>query len=300
MVSIITINYNNARLTCDMLLSLQRLRIPDLEVIVVDNGSLESVQPIAEEHPWARLVRSDVNLGFAGGNNLGVKHARGDYYFFVNNDTEFREDIVTTLRNRLDADAELGLICPVLHFFDQPNKVQYAGFTAISPLTGRNRCITTVSARHGLVSTQYAHGAAMMIPKHVFQVVGQMPENYFIYYEEMDWSEMVRRAGYRIAVDRSVTLYHKESQTVVRFNEMKSYLMTRNRLLFMRRNVRPFQLMIFWLFYLLVATPKQLWVYWRSHQWNNINAHIAGILWNLRSSANAPTIGYKFNHLGKI
>ncbi|HQQ81617.1 MAG TPA: glycosyltransferase family 2 protein, partial [Cyclobacteriaceae bacterium] len=135
---------------------------------------------------------------------------------------------------------------------------------------------------------------------HVFQVVGQMPENYFIYYEEMDWSEMVKRAGYRIAVDRSVTLYHKESQTVVRFNEMKSYLMTRNRLLFMRRNVRPFQLMIFWLFYLLVATPKQLWVYWRSHQWNNINAHIAGILWNLRSSANAPTIGYKFNHLGKI
>ncbi len=300
MVSIITINYNNARLTCDMLESLQRLNIPELEVIVVDNGSLESAQPIADEHPWARLVCSDVNLGFAGGNNLGVKHARGDYYFFVNNDTEFREDIVTTLRSRLEADAELGLICPVLHFFDQPNKVQYAGFTAISPLTGRNRCITTVSTRHGLVTTQYAHGAAMMMPKRVFQVVGAMPENYFVYYEEMDWSEMVRRAGYRIAVDRSVTLHHKESQTVARFNEMKSYLMTRNRLLFMRRNVRPFQLMIFWLFYLLVATPKQLWIYWRSRQWNNIHAHIAGILWNFHSSANALTIGYKFNHLGKI
>lgn len=300
MVSIITINYNNARLTCDMLASLKRLQVPDLEVIVVDNGSLESAQPIADEHPWVQLVRSDVNLGFAGGNNLGVKHARGDYYFFVNNDTEFREDIVTILRGRLETDAELGLICPVLHFFDQPDKVQYAGFTAISPLTGRNRCITTVAVRHGLVTTQYAHGAAMMMPKRVFQLVGAMPENYFVYYEEMDWSEMVRRAGYRIAVDRSVTLYHKESQTVARFNEMKSYLMTRNRLLFMRRNVRSFQLMIFWLFYLLVATPKQLWVYWRSRQWNNIHAHMAGILWNFHSSANAMTIGYKFNHLGKI
>lgn len=89
LVSIISINYKQARVTCEMLASLQHVTYPNYEVIVVDNASpVEEVQPIADQFPHVHLIRSAENLGFAGGNNLGIAEAKGKYLLFLNNDTE--------------------------------------------------------------------------------------------------------------------------------------------------------------------------------------------------------------------
>src|SRR5687768_13002001 len=98
LVSIITVNYNQADVTCAMLESLKRLTYINIEVIVVDNASKENpAAKIKAAFPSAQLIISETNLGFAGGNNLGIKAAKGDYFFFVNNDTELTADLIQHL-----------------------------------------------------------------------------------------------------------------------------------------------------------------------------------------------------------
>jgi len=300
MVSIITVNYNNTVVTLDLLRSIENLHLKDVEVVVVDNGSRDNPGPLLKGHyPWITFVRSDINLGFAGGNNLGIRRAKGEYFFFINNDTEFTHDILGRMVGLLEANTEIGVLCPVLYYYDDPNAMQYAGFTPFNKVTCRNQCVTTfpTADSNGLSFTSFPHGAAMMIPRRVVYKVGIMPETYFLYYEEHDWAEMIKREGLKIAVDTQSVLLHKESQTVGAISELKSYFMSRNRILFMRRNARRAYLLLFWFYFLLVATPANLFAYALKKQWGNIRAHLAGISWNFRFPTTSQNIGYKFNHL---
>jgi GT2 family glycosyltransferase len=299
MISLITVNYNNVKVTCELIESLQSFDKSAFELIVVDNASKENASIIIKKFPWVKFVRSEKNLGFAGGNNLGVTHAHGDYLFFINNDTEFKENILFKLRNILAQDKSIGVVCPVLKYYDAPSKIQFAGFTKINRFTGRNELITTVSQKK-IITTSYAHGAAMMMPRYVFNQVGPMPENYFVYYEELDWSAQIANKGYQLVVDSSCVLFHKESQTIGKLNEMKSYFMARNRLLFMRRNSTRISLSLFWIYFLLVSTPKKLVSYFLAKQWKNAMAHLAGIHWNIIHSRNSQKLGYKFNTLTSL
>ncbi|MEO0331287.1 MAG: glycosyltransferase family 2 protein [Bacteroidota bacterium] len=298
-ISIITVDYNNPEVTLQLLASLEVLDLHRwVEVIVVDNGSHTSAESVlTTRYPWIVFVRSEKNLGFAGGNNLGIQHATGDYFFFINNDTELREDIVTPMANVLKENPQIGILCPEIRYFDQPDVIQYTGFTKMNRVTGRNKCLTESESVNGLIETSFPHGAAMIIPRRVVEEVGVMPEHFFLYYEEHDWAEMIRRTGYQIAILRDVRIYHKESMSVGKIGELKMYFMTRNRLLFMRRNYRGGSLIFFWLYFLLAAAPKNiLQLVWRK-DWKNIQALWAGVRWNLSSSIHAEHIGYKFDYL---
>ena len=104
----------------------------------------------------------------------------------------------------------------------------------------RNHAIGYGEKEHGQYNvahpTPYAHGAAMMAKRTAIEKVGLMPECYFLYYEELDWSEMFTRAGYAIWYEPACTIYHKESQTTGAESPLKTYYVTRNRLLFTKRN----------------------------------------------------------------
>jgi GT2 family glycosyltransferase len=299
MVSIITIDYNTTHFTIDLLRSIERLNNASVEVVVVDNGS--KVNPkgrLLEEFPWITFVRSETNLGFAGGNNLGMKVASGEYFFFINNDTEFSGDILPRMVALLEQNPSVGILCPVIHYFQLPQHIQYAGFTAMNPYTGRNRCLTEIdsSSDNGINYTHFAHGAAMLIPKLVVETVGMMDENYFLYYEELDWSQSIKKAGFTIAVDTQSSLFHKESQSVGE-GELKSYLMARNRILYMRKFSKPFQLITFWLFFLGIASPWYIFQCVVKRKYSHIRAFMEGVFWNLKFPVASPIIGYKFNHL---
>ena len=215
-----------------------------IEVIVVDNASKEDEATFIEQHyPQVIVIRSKENLGFAGGNNLGIKAARGKYLFFINNDTLLRHQTsdIRHLTNRLESSPKIGVVCPKICFAWGNNLIQFAGFTPLSQITLRNHPIGCGETDHGQYNTAhptpYAHGAAIMVKREVIEKVGLMPECYFLYYEELDWSMMIRRADYDIMYDPSCTIYHKESQTTGQSSPLKSYYMTRNRLLFAKRNI---------------------------------------------------------------
>ena len=244
-LSIITINYNGLKDTCELMETLP-LEDDSIEVIVVDNASFQDEATIIEQRfPQVTVIRSSKNLGFAGGNNLGIQAANGKYLFFINNDT-LRSPQPSALSlqplvDRLESSSNIGAVCPKICFAWGNNPIQYAGYTPLSKITLRNSAIGCGEEDHGQYDiphpTPYAHGAAMMVKREVIDRVGMMPECYFLYYEELDWSMMIRRAGYDIWYEPACVIYHKESQATGQNSPLKSYYMTRNRLLFAKRNI---------------------------------------------------------------
>ncbi len=243
-ISIITINYNGIADTCALIDSIPFNDYP-LEVIVVDNASQnDEATTIEQRYPQVKVVRSSQNLGFAGGNNLGIKAAQGQYLFFINNDTIFKDFNIKALISRLNSAENIGMVCPKIRFAWENHPIQFAGYTPLSPITMRNRSIGFGEEDHGQYNTAhptpYAHGAAMLAKREVIEKVGMMPECYFLYYEELDWSLMIRQAGYEIWYEPACTIYHKESQATGQNSPLKTYYITRNRLLFVKRNQQGF------------------------------------------------------------
>lgn len=238
-LSIITVNYNGYKDTCELIDS-----IPfndDMEVIVIDNASqLDEASEIQQKYPQVKVIRSTKNLGFAGGNNLGIKAAQGKYLFLINNDTVFKDFNIQSLIDRLESSANIGVVCPMIRFAWGHNPIQFAGYTPLSKITIRNKSIGFNEDDHGQYDTThptpYAHGAAMMLKREVINKVGLMPECYFLYYEELDWSMMITRAGFEIWYEPGCTIYHKESQATGQNSPLRTYYITRNRLLLVKRN----------------------------------------------------------------
>lgn len=262
-ISIISVNYNGYTLTCDMVDSLRRHVTAPIEIIVVDNGSArDEAAMLRERYADIKVIRSDENLGFAGGNNLGFEVATGDYIFLLNNDTEFESDTLHYLSETLDADPAIGAVCPKIRFFAQPRAIQFAGYTPLTRITLRNSLIGFNAADNGQFDTPhdtpYAHGAAMMVRRKAIEEAGVMPELYFLYYEELDWSERITERGWRIAYDPRCTVFHKESATTGQQSPLRTYYLTRNRLIYARRNRRGTERALSIAYQLCVALPKSV------------------------------------------
>lgn len=299
-VSIITINFNQPLLTELFLNSVAALNTyPAIEIIVVDNGSRNNpIKSWQSSYPEVRFLRSENNLGFAGGNNLGIREAKGEYLFLVNNDTEFSSGLIESLVTVLDSRPNVGAISPKILYFDKPDIIQYAGYTGMNMNTGRNRCIGAMEKDGGQYDhttgpTGFVHGAAMMIRKEVINKVGLMPEHYFLYYEEMDWCEKIRKAGFEIWIEPKAKIYHKESMSVGKNSLLKEYFMCRNRILFIRRNAPWISRIIFYLHFLALVTPRNLIAYLFSGNRAHARQFIRGILWNFRNGIDSEVLGYK-------
>lgn len=262
-ISVITVNYNGLALTEALIASLRARIAEPPQIVVVDNGSeRDEAAQLRERYPDVTVLRSEENLGFAGGNNLGIAAATGAYLLFLNNDTEVGDDTLHHLCQTLDEDPSIGAVCPKIRFFAPPRNIQFAGYTPLTPVTLRNALIGFGCPDDGGFDTPhetpYAHGAAMMVRREAVERAGRMPEEYFLYYEELDWSVRIREAGYRIAYDPRCTVFHKESATTGQASPLRTYYLTRNRLLFARRNLRGVRRTLAQLYQLTAALPKSV------------------------------------------
>ena len=226
-ISIITINYNGLADTCALIETIPFNE--NLEVIVVDNASRnqkEETNTIAKRFPQVKVIKSKHNLGFAGGNNLGI-HI-------------FKDFNIQALIDRLESSPTIGVVCPKIRFAWGSNPIQFAGYTPLSPITVRNQAIGFGEEDQGQYNsphpTPYAHGAAMMIKREAIDKVGLMSECFFLYYEELDWSMMFTRAGFEIWYEPQCTIFHKESQATGQNSPLRTYYIVRNRLLLVKRN----------------------------------------------------------------
>lgn len=241
LTSVITVNYNHSHLTDALLDSLNRSKDSDFELIIVDNGSDVPYELPSKSFRFPTVViRSKKNLGFAGGNELGCVEARGKYLLLINNDTEVEDYFHSPLVKLFEEHPNLGILSPMLKFFDTGN-IQFAGATALSPITLRNKSFgynaLDMGQFKGFKITGFIHGAAMMVPKAVYDELGGMWEPFFLYYEEYDWCHRIQAAGYDAGFTGDTVIWHKESASVGKMSPLKIKYMTRNRILYARRNV---------------------------------------------------------------
>jgi GT2 family glycosyltransferase len=294
LISIVTLTWNQTDVTCEFLESTRNFTYKNYEILVCDMGSkIDPTEQINRgNYPNTTVLRSETNLGFTGGNNWGMRQAKGDYIFIVNNDTEVTPDLLDVLIEPFYADPTIGVTCPKIRFFHHKDVIQYAGFNPMDLHTGRVTSVGSMEKDEGQhdVSgyTNGAHGCAMMVSKKVIDEVGMFPETFFIYYEEWDWSSRILKAGYHIYYQAKGLIYHKESITMGKQSAIKVYYHTRNRILYMRRNTKPKEFAVFISFFILLSAPKAVATYLFKRQWKHLQSFVKGAFWNLKTSKYSP------------
>lgn len=286
LVSLITVNYITLSDTLEFLESALKLTYPNVEIIVVDNASPQGkpTEEVRKRFSTVRFINSDKNLGFAGGNNLGIKAAKGEYYFLLNNDTLLFPDFLEPIIEFMLAHPDVGMASPKVLYPDG-NTIQFAGAIGISPFTGRGKCLGIYEPDTGQYDRNYktdlGHGAALLISKKVVEKIGLMPEVYFLYYEEHDWCEIMKRAGYKMFFLGISKVIHKESMTTGPESPLKTYYMTRNRLIFMRRNFSGFPYLLGMIFFFFISVPKNTISYLLQGKQNLLKSFYKGVWWNV-------------------
>lgn len=281
MVSVITINYNGWQDTCEMIASFKQFETFPYEIIVVDNASTgNDKECIAALYPEVTIVSSEKNLGFAGGNNLGYKIAKGEYIFFLNNDTVIKYPVLKVLVERF-IDSNIGGVSPMIKCYYPPHNVQYYGCQKMTHLTLKHAtpAYDASSPEKYLINreVEVMHGAAMMVPRKVIEDVGTMIECYFLYYEEFDWSYRILEHGYKIWYEPAALIYHKEGTKLGKeLTPFREYYLVRGRILFARRNLEYLDR---WLscFYLLgVVMIRNLMKNLIQRRWKSVEAVLKG------------------------
>lgn len=300
LTSIITVNFHQIEVTIDLLKSIAKSYTPaEVEVVIVDNGAVKNMELIFQPYfANIKYIPSKENLGFAGGNNLGIKQAKGDYIFLLNNDTEIPTGCIETMVAELESNDKIGLLSPLLLYFDQKDLVQYAGFTPMNYLTARNAYIGQFEKNIGQYNdksspTGFCHGAAVMCRKTDLDRAGLMDETYFLYYEELDWCEKFKRIGKEIWFTGKTHVYHKESISVGKASPLKVYFNTRNRMLFIRKNTGWLNTILFSIYYTFIACPKAVLKFVFNKQPQLAKWTVKGLLWNYTHGKNSKELGFR-------
>ncbi len=299
LTSIISVNFNQPQVTLDFIKSISKnTQKNNIELILVDNGSYVNHENTFKNiYPNLKYIRSEKNLGFAGGNNLGIKEAKGDFLLFLNNDTELTENLLNTLIDEFDQNPNIGLLSPLILYYEDKNMIQYAGFSNMNYLTARNKGIgnkeVNLNQYNKSYETGFIHGAAMMCRRKDLQKIGLMEENYFLYYEELDWCEKFKKAGKEIWFTGKTKIYHKESISVGKDSCLKTYFLHRNRMLYIRKNTNFLNILVFSLFYISIVCPKSIIKYYLNDRKDLIPWVIKAIAWNFTNSKDSTSLGYK-------
>jgi hypothetical protein len=234
---VIVVNYNSWAYLENCLQALLDTTGNETEVIVVDNGSVDgSLDRVANLFPEIRLVCSQNNLGYAGGNNLGARQARGRYLVFLNPDTMPTAGWLAALTTALEHNPRIGLATSKVIFLHQLERVNAAGNDI--HLTGLTLCRGlgwSVSTLDQPVIVGAVSGAAFAIRRDLFELLGGFDERFFMYMEDTDLSQRARLAGYHCLYTPYSVVYHDYS---LRFGPQKSYFQERNRYLMLLKVFR--------------------------------------------------------------
>lgn len=246
-VVVLVLAYNGVELTLDCLASLRGLDYPNYEVLVVDNASTDdTVAAVRAGFPEVRLIEAGANLGYAEGNNLGLRAAleRGaEAVFLVNNDTVLAPDCVTGLVRAWAAHPQAGMLGPMVYTWDEGHII----FSAGGVIDWRNANADNVGAgepdrgAYPARVVDYVNGCGLLVTRAVLERVGFLDARFFMYWEETDWCLRARAAGFESWFEPAAWMRHKAPIHHRDLGPTTLYYVTRNRLLFFARHTPPAQ-----------------------------------------------------------
>lgn len=245
-VSVIILNWNGWEDTIECLKSLYQINYSNFNVIIIDNASEDdSVKRINEyaEGKKLKIIENKENYGFAEGNNIGIRYVLNnlhpDYILLLNNDTIVDKNFLKELVYAGEIDAEIGMIGPKIYYYDKPDVIWSVG-CKISWKLARGIQIGSNEEDHGQYDkskiVEYVSGSAFLIKINVIEKIGLMDKNYFLYFEESDWTLRANQEGYKSLYVPNAKIWHKVSQTGGGIsNPIGLYYITRNRWIFMKK-----------------------------------------------------------------
>jgi hypothetical protein len=261
-LSVILLNYNGPRDTTDCIESLRKSSFKDFDIVVVDNASPDSsVTALRDRYPDITLIVNDRNLGFAGGNNVGIRHALqrdSKFVLLLNNDTTVDPNGLGVLLKTMEENPEVGIVGGKIYYADRPNVIWFAGgYFNINSGFGDHygKAEEDVSQYNRARECDFITGCCMLIRREVCERIGLLDDSYFLYYEDVDFCTRARRKGYGILYQPGAVIYHKISRATSWDSPVYIYFNLRNKLLFLHRNSRPWK----WLPHL----PRLIYFYLR-------------------------------------
>lgn len=237
-ICIILVNYNGYDDTVECIKSIENSDYDNYKIILVDNGSKDKNKILNDNYinNAADVIISEENLGFSGGNNLGIKYAQEkydpEYYLLLNNDTVITKDTISNLKKGFDFDSKAGIITGKIYYFSEPKTIWAAGGKfnfntgiADQPELGK---IDDGVQYENTCEVSFATGCTMLISKQVINTVGYLEESYFLYAEDTDYCCRVLNAGFKIIYVGKALIYHKVSASTGKQSNMQQYYMFRN------------------------------------------------------------------------
>lgn len=288
-VSIIVVNWNGKQFLKDCLLSLKRIDYSNYEVVVVDNASTDGSQTYVKRfYSWVRLIEAKENLGYVGGNNLGIAKTNGEYIFILNNDVKVEKSCLMILVKRLESDAKIVCVQPKLCEYKNRKLLDSAGsyWTDSGFLYHYGRLKKADLPIYNRPMEIYsAKGAAMLLKRKIInQVGGAFDADFFIYFEETDLCHRLWLSGYKVIYEPKAVIYHVVAGDTSRefSSSWTLYLSLRNRLCSFIKNFELINLikilLITSMIYFLLAL-----VYLLTFKFSLVKAIFAAVWWNFRN-----------------
>ena len=254
-VFIIIINWNGKKDTLECLESIKNNDYPNYEVVIIDNGSKERFQVSDSK---IKVIYNKENLGFSGGNNVGIKYAlknKAGYILLLNNDTIVSNNFLSKIIKIAERDNKIGMIGPKI-YFPNSKKIWFAGgkinwLYNKGIMRGYDEIDNGQYDKPETQKTDYITGCCLLIKRDVVEKISLMPEEYFLYYEDTDWSLRARQIGYKCIFVPSAIIWHKGSKSSIAESPSYIYYHIRNGLILAKKYapwyIKPFiHLDIFW------------------------------------------------------
>ena len=243
----LVLNWNGAADTVECLHSLAKLEHDGFETVVIDNGSADdSVRIVRERFPAVTLIESGRNLGFAGGNNLGIEYALGrnaKFVLLLNNDTIVAPLLLRRFLEAAEAHPEAGAFAAKVYFYEEPTRLRFAGARwdegrAQFSIVGFGQ-EDEASGTDRIAATPWGSGCAVLIRAEVLREVGLLDERFFLMWEEVDWCSRARAAGHETLLVPQAKVWHKKASSFepLTRDPLVSYYHLRNRLLWIERHL---------------------------------------------------------------
>uniref|UniRef100_E6PN33 Putative glycosyl transferase family 2 (Rhamnosyl transferase) n=1 Tax=mine drainage metagenome TaxID=410659 RepID=E6PN33_9ZZZZ len=235
LVIIIILNWNGWQDTLNCLSTLKEVDYKNFNLIIIDNGSIDdSINRLRAEDPNLKIIETGGNRGFAGGCNVGIWHAfemGAKYIWLLNNDTKVDQKSLSALVAAAEDNQEIGAVGSVLYEMDHPNLIQAWGGGVVDLHTGKSHHVKKQND-----AFNYLTGGSLLLKVKALQQCGLLDEGFFVYWEDTDLSFRLVASGWKLAVEPTSKVWHKESASTGRFSKSRARLFYKSRVRFFYRH----------------------------------------------------------------